>query len=185
MKTGAPGRSPTSGRSWPLVLVAVGPLLILGGFVYDVVFAGIPYQDPTPEMSARYALHSGVASAFYLAGAAALVVGIAGGALRRVSRRHVLLAGALLVGALITGVDASPGWDDTGVTVGVILLATLVLGALGPERPWLWGLAVGAWIPLVEVPRDHNWGAVAALVVALVGAYAGGFARRIASPPAS
>jgi hypothetical protein len=45
-------------RGWPLLLIVAGLLLMVGGFVYDVMFAGIPYQDPTPEMSARYAFHA-------------------------------------------------------------------------------------------------------------------------------
>ncbi len=49
-------------RLWPFVLIVVGLFLLIGGFIYDVMFAGIPYQDPTPEMSARYARHAFVAS---------------------------------------------------------------------------------------------------------------------------
>ena len=29
-------------------------LFILLGFIYDLIFAGIPYQDPTPEMTQKY-----------------------------------------------------------------------------------------------------------------------------------
>lgn len=43
-------------------LFLLGPLIVLGGFFYDVVFAGIPYQDPTPELQSRYLLHSTIAS---------------------------------------------------------------------------------------------------------------------------
>lgn len=28
---------------------------------YDIVFAGIPYQDPTPDLQARYAFHRSIA----------------------------------------------------------------------------------------------------------------------------
>ena len=72
--------------SWPVVLVATGLLLIAGGFIYDVLFAGIPYQDPTPEMSARYDLHSRVASVVYLAGVGAFLTGAAAVAYRLVVR---------------------------------------------------------------------------------------------------
>jgi len=37
-------------RHWPLVLIIVGITIIFVGFVYDVLFAGIPYQDPTPAL---------------------------------------------------------------------------------------------------------------------------------------
>ena len=94
------------------------------------------------------------------------------------TREKILLACALVVGAGVTWVDSRPSWDDTGVTVGVILLATFVLGVFGPRRPWLWGLAVGAGIPLVEIPASGNFGAVAALAFALAGAYTGSLARK-------
>jgi hypothetical protein len=65
-----------------------GLLLLAGGFVYDVVYAGIPYQDPTPEMSARYAFHARIASIFYLSGAGFCVVGSAAGIIRMFIRRR-------------------------------------------------------------------------------------------------
>ncbi|HKJ03321.1 MAG TPA: hypothetical protein VJ997_12730 [Longimicrobiales bacterium] len=95
---------------------------------------------------------------------------------------RALLATALLFGALVTWVDSSPGWDDTGITLGTILLVSVILGALGPRRPWLWAVAVGAWIPLVEIPRGHGWAPLAALGIAGVGAYAGSLGRKIVGP---
>ena len=71
----------------PLLLIALGIVLFLGGFVYDVFCAGIPYQDPTPEMSARYDFHSQIASAIRWIGVIVFlsgpVVGIARHFLRR------------------------------------------------------------------------------------------------------
>jgi len=46
----------------PLVLLISGLAILFAGFIYDVLFAGIPYQDPTPAMTAGYDLHSWVAS---------------------------------------------------------------------------------------------------------------------------
>ena len=51
---------------WGFLLLGLG--IFLAGFVYDVIFAGIPYQDPTPELAARYAFHAGVAKAIRLVG---------------------------------------------------------------------------------------------------------------------
>ncbi len=48
-------------RHAALFLFGLGLLLLASGFVYDLVFAGIPYQDPTPAMSARYAFHARIA----------------------------------------------------------------------------------------------------------------------------
>ena len=74
-------------RSWPFILIAAGLSLLIGGFIYDVMFAGIPYQDPTPEMSARYAYHSRIASTAYLIGAGFFLVGSVAGIVRLIARR--------------------------------------------------------------------------------------------------
>ena len=57
-------------------LPVAGLFLLAGGFVYDVLFAGIPYQDPPPELAAKYALHSSIASLISNAGLAVLAIGI-------------------------------------------------------------------------------------------------------------
>lgn len=62
-------------RQLPLILVVCGLALFLGGFLYDMEFAGIPYQDPTPEMQARYNLHSDLASVIRWTGAVVFLSG--------------------------------------------------------------------------------------------------------------
>ena len=74
---------------------------------------------------------------------------------------------------MITWFDSRPGWDDTGITAVVVLGVTALLGFAMPERAWLWALAVGAWIPLWGIVTTQNYGAILALVIAFVGAYAG------------
>jgi hypothetical protein len=44
---------------------------------------------------------------------------------------------------------------------------------------WLWALAVGAWIPLWGIISMQNYGALLALIIAFVGAYAGVLARKV------
>ncbi|WP_145372124.1 hypothetical protein [Maioricimonas rarisocia] len=73
-------------RYWPLLLAAAGLLLLVTGFVYDVIFAGIPYQDPTPDMSARYARHAVIAAAIRWCGVGAVLLGLTVGLVRRGSR---------------------------------------------------------------------------------------------------
>ena len=53
-----------------------GVLIVMSGFVYDVMFAGIPYQDPTPELQARYDFHSAVAGSLYTTGGLVFLLGI-------------------------------------------------------------------------------------------------------------
>jgi len=63
-------------KYWPfLALIVIGIVVILAGFVYDVFFAGIPYQDPTPELSAAYNLHSQIAAAIRCMGMSVCLAG--------------------------------------------------------------------------------------------------------------
>jgi len=55
--------------------------------VYDVVFAGIPYPDPTSEMTAAYARHAGIAAAIRWGGLGLVLAGVAGGVVRRLAHR--------------------------------------------------------------------------------------------------
>lgn len=58
---------------------------------------------------------------------------------------------AAMLGALICLVDASPGWDDTGVSVAMVLGASGLMGALHPQRAW-----VGASRRLVDSGAGHH-----------------------------
>ena len=80
-------------------------------------------------------------------------------------------------------IDSRPTWDDTGLIVGMIVLSAVILGTLGPRRPWLWALAIGVWLPLQAALATHRLPAsAAAIVFALVGAYLGASLRRLAVP---
>jgi hypothetical protein len=85
----------------------------------------------------------------------------------------VLLPLAVCLGLLIAYVDSRPNWDDTGITAAALLVSCAVLGALAPDRPWLWALAVGVWIPLYAIIANRNFGSLLALAFLFVGAYAG------------
>jgi hypothetical protein len=95
----------------------------------------------------------------------------------------LLIAASNLLGLLLAWVDSRPTWDDTGVLVGMIVLATAVLGAIDPRRPWLWALGVGGWIPLHNLLATGNSASLLALAVALAGAYLGAGLRKLAVQP--
>lgn len=63
-------------RIRPVLPTVVGLLLLLVGFLYDVMFAGIPYQDPTAELEARYQAHQAVAGIFYRSGLLLMGLGL-------------------------------------------------------------------------------------------------------------
>jgi hypothetical protein len=90
---------------------------------------------------------------------------------------------AILLGLLIAFIDTRPHWDDTGVTVLLILIASFVCGFLSSKRPWLMAIAVGLWIPVFNIIFSGNFGSLIALIPAFVGAFAGNLLKRMFPPP--
>jgi hypothetical protein len=83
---------------------------------------------------------------------------------------------AIILGITIGWIDTRPHWDDTGVSVFMILVASAFCGYLSNKSPWLIALAVGIWIPLFNLVFSHNFvGSLIALVPAFIGAYVGSF----------
>ncbi len=93
--------------------------------------------------------------------------------------QKLLLLAAVSIGAIITFIDTRPGWDDTGISAVTIFLSCSLISAISPDRPWVWALAVGLWIPIIGIFVNHNNGSVLALVIAFAGAYIGMAARKI------
>ena len=62
-------------RFSPFILIALGIIVIFAGFVYDVLYAGIPYQDPTPALEASYNFHSQIASIIRWSGMGIFIIG--------------------------------------------------------------------------------------------------------------
>lgn len=62
-------------RRYYLLPIVIGMILLIGGFVYDVIFAGIPYPDPTPELLASYNKHASIASVIRWSG---VIIALAG-----------------------------------------------------------------------------------------------------------
>jgi hypothetical protein len=85
----------------------------------------------------------------------------------------ILLVVAILCGLFLAYVDSSPGWDDTGITAGGLLVATGLITLLGHPRPWLIGLAVGIWIPLLYIYQNQAFSILFVLIIPMIGAYAG------------
>ena len=88
-------------------------------------------------------------------------------------RDTVLAAAGLVIGLTIAWFDSRPTWDDTGITIAVLLLSAGMLAGLSGRRPWLWAILVGAWTPLLEIPLDGEWLSLIALAAAGIGAALG------------
>jgi hypothetical protein len=92
---------------------------------------------------------------------------------RAILMTKLLLPIALGLGLVIAYVDSRPKWDDTGITALALFASCCLWGVLGPDRPWLWALAIGSWIPVLGIASTRNYGSLLALIFAFAGAYLG------------
>ncbi|MFN8209775.1 MAG: hypothetical protein U0T33_02245 [Bacteroidales bacterium] len=89
---------------------------------------------------------------------------------------------SMLTGMLIAWIDARPGWDDTGITVAMLYLASALAGFITPQSPWLWALLTGLWIPVAAINRTGDVLMLIVLLVTFGGAYSGYLLHRIVFP---
>ena len=94
----------------------------------------------------------------------------------------VCLTLSLGAGAFIGWMDSRPHWDDTGITVGAIVLSAGVLGILHPQKAWLWATLIGLGVTVWEYGVSGTVGAVVSIPIAFAAAYMGVVARRLAAP---
>ncbi len=99
-------------------------------------------------------------------------------------RDALLVAVAVGIGVVVGYFDSQPSWDDTGITVALLLLTSAMVAGLSGRRPWLWALLIGIWPPLFEITGPAGLGSLTALLVASIGAVAGYAAVRVAEPAA-
>lgn len=89
------------------------------------------------------------------------------------SRDNIALVVAAIGGLAIAWIDTSPGWDDTGITAGLLVMGAGVAAGISGRRPWLWALLVGLPTPIVELAQGGDPAVLAALGFAAIGAAAG------------
>ncbi len=68
-------------------VIWAGVCLLVGGFIWDLFFAGLPYQDPTPQMQANWKMHKSIAEGIMPAGALLIGAAIGAAAFRSIKRR--------------------------------------------------------------------------------------------------
>ena len=83
------------------------------------------------------------------------------------------LAISLVAGIAIGWMDSRPGWDDTGITVLSLLIASGVSAALAGRAPWLFAITTGIWVGVFELSGLAGGGPIAALAFSAVGATIG------------
>ncbi len=90
---------------------------------------------------------------------------------------------SLFFGLGIAWIDSRPTWDDTGITVFMVLISAFACGFIASRKPWLIAVLVSIWIPLAGLVLAQNAGGILALAPAFVGAYAGFWFKQIITKP--
>jgi hypothetical protein len=95
---------------------------------------------------------------------------------------------AVVAGIGIASVDTRPGWDDTGITAGLLaiaaLVAVLIEGSGRVVRVAAIAVLVGIWIPILEIAAPGTSGSLLAFVFSGVGAFIGWVVVRGLTRPA-
>ncbi len=87
----------------------------------------------------------------------------------------------ILLGLFIAYIDTRPHWNDDGISVLMVLIASFICATISSQKTWLVALSIGIWVPVFNIALAHNYGSLLALVPAFIGAYAGLLSRRIFS----
>ena len=100
--------------------------------------------------------------------------------------RGIYILGGVL--GIIAGIlDVKFG--DLLLTALFVLMATMLLGALRPQRPWRWTLTAAVFVPLVQLAayamlaekpyRAQIYESFLGFLTGIAGAYGGATARRV------
>lgn len=85
---------------------------------------------------------------------------------------------SVVAGFLIGRLDSGPRWDDTGVTAALLVVAAGTASFIAGQRPWLFAVTTGMFVPLFELPGLAGGAALAAFLFSSLGAVVGWFAAR-------
>lgn len=85
----------------------------------------------------------------------------------------LLLTIAVSLGLLIAWLHAGPVRADMGLMAMLSVALPLALGWAMPRYAWLWALASGIWLPVLNIALHGNAAALLVLPLAFAGAYAG------------
>jgi hypothetical protein len=92
-------------------------------------------------------------------------------------KRILVFIATTAAGLVIAYIDSRPTWDDTSVTVFLLILGGGLIGVLVEKRSWLHLLAFGIWIPLYGLIVRHDPLMLIVLLFPLVG-FLGGWGLR-------
>jgi hypothetical protein len=94
-------------------------------------------------------------------------------------KQFILFLVSVAAGLVLTFIDTRPNWDDTGVFVIALLIASGLVGLLVQKKPWLYALAIGIWLPLWYIITKGELLMIIPLGIAFIGVYGGYIVRHM------
>lgn len=67
-------------------MLIIGIMTLIFAFIYDVLFVGLPYQDPPRDLQLAREAQSKIVSTIAWCGVALVILGITGGLIRIINR---------------------------------------------------------------------------------------------------
>jgi len=92
---------------------------------------------------------------------------------------YIYLIFSIIAGLLIAWNDTRPYWDDTAISVFLIITSAALFAFLAGKKPWLIALAVGIWVPLFIFYSTYDFKIFLVLIPAFIGAYINFFIKKI------
>lgn len=65
-------------RKYDVVFIFIGITLVIIGFSYSIMYAGIPYQDPTDELLKKYNYNNSISETVIIIGFVFIIIGMIG-----------------------------------------------------------------------------------------------------------
>ncbi len=94
--------------------------------------------------------------------------------MKRVNEKlFITIIFACMIGFILAKIDTSKHWDDTGITVALVLISSFILGIIQPTFAWASAIIIGGFIFSFKVLESRNYGSAAAILFAFIGAYGG------------
>jgi hypothetical protein len=89
------------------------------------------------------------------------------------SRSLAVILIAIAIGCVLGYVDSRPGWDDTGVTAGAVLISAAALALARPRAAAPVGVLVGLPVVLFDTILHGGYGSLLAFAFSMAGAALG------------
>jgi hypothetical protein len=148
-------------RVWPFGLVAFGAFIMLCGFVYYAVFAGMRFEAPKSEVPASIAAQAHIASVISWCGAAFFLAGLVASFMRLIPFAKLTDASGKMKMLRITGIAAALAVVATILCfISVMSGGFIIFSPLAVVSAWAVEVPLSIQEHLTHIARTSSLGAM-------------------------